>query len=217
MNRNKALLALALCLFVASSVYLESMVDSQAISGKRPLHGAKDVGLLLVQMLGIRELALGFLWIQFDTDSALMLGNSHRLLPTLDAITWLDPNDLDAWGLKTFMRINRAKNKRPDLVEAGIKDFAKAVQANPESWEFPFEMGRQLYFTLASPSRALPYLEKAAKISDHHIKVDKLHLQLLISLKKNVEALSLLQNILKKPDLEPIDRKIFEERLKEVL
>lgn len=186
MMKRRMTFCLFLVLMVISAFFMGSVVDSQGLlANKRAMSEANDVFLILVQMLGIRELAIGFLWIQFDCDSANSLASYHRLLPILDAITWLNPHELDAWGLKTYMRLRKAYQDKDDkLVEKSIKDFDRALLANPRNWEFPFEIGRQIYFTIASPARALPYLEKAIAFPDRHENVDKLYAKILQTLGK---------------------------------
>ena len=108
MNRRLLALACLLTIIVTSS-HLERRLDEPSLQRRTQRLGeAGGAMVVLASMLHLNELARGFLWIQFFGDSTNILANYHRLLPLLDAITWLDPSDVDTWGLKTRMRLTRA-------------------------------------------------------------------------------------------------------------
>jgi|GEM_PF-6783761 len=212
-------LCLFLVLMVGTGIFMESIIDSQALLvRKRAISEANDVALILVQMLGIRELAIGSLWIQFDYDSANVMASYHRLLPILDAITWLNPQELDAWGLKTYMRMRKAhRENNRILVEESIRAFDNALQANPENWEFPFEIGRQIFFNIASPGRALPYLERAISFPERHFNVDKIYIKTLLVLGNRQKAEEHVKIILQREDIEPTEKERFKSMIKNPL
>ncbi len=207
MNRRLLALACLLTIIVTSS-HLERRLDEPSLQRRTQRLGeAGGAMVVLASMLHLNELARGFLWIQFFGDSTNILANYHRLLPLLDAVTWLDPSDVDTWGLKTRMRLTRAvREDDAALREKAIRDMEHAMRLNPKSWELRHELAWQLLAVVGSPGRALPYAERAAAIPEHHLMVERLQFHLHRALDQPKEALAAIDRLLARPDVEPSAR-----------
>ncbi len=209
---TRIILLVAMLVVMATSAYfLEVHLDAVSPPQDRHAFGeAGSIAAILAHLLGVKELMVGYLWLQFDFDSANVLGNYHRLLPTLDAICWLDPGEVEAWALKTFMRVGKAvRTGNVALREAALAEMERATERNPHRWEFPYELGFLLQTRLASPGRALPFIERAAQFPDRHKNVDKLRCILLQKLGRWEEARASVATLLARPDLSPEERELY--------
>ncbi len=216
MRKRILILFLAMAGIILSSLGMSGIQALNGASSRQSALGdAQEVGLILVRLFGLQEIAVGFLWLQFDFDSSNALGNYHRLIPTLNAITWLNPAELDAWSLKGYMRFARGKRLGKDwMIQEGLSDFQRAIAANPGRWEFPFEVGRLAYFELASPALALPFLEKAQTFPGHHVYVDRILSEVYVDLGRKQDAVKCLRELLKREDIDTVERGKWEWRLK---
>ena len=129
----------------------------------------------LVKALNVQDLAVGFLWMQFDNDTVYMLANHHRLLINLDSITAIKHDEFAAWSLKNFMRIEQALRKNDEQMKArALRDYRLACELNPDNWEFFHDAAQIIYKRLKDLDLAQEYAEKACKFAEHKVKAKRL-------------------------------------------
>lgn len=121
--------------------------------------------VMMVSLLHLEELAVGYLWLQFDVDSLGAVQNYHRLLAILDLMTTIKPDEFHAWGLKTYMRYKDLE-KKGAMREAGeiIQELHKAQEKFPENARGWYELAYAYTFLLNDFPPALEYARKALNL-----------------------------------------------------
>ncbi len=160
-------LALILCLLLTlgSAVWLRNHpVPKNRVDLGR---GGVSLPLLLtVDILGLHELAVGWLWLKFDLDSLGVSKNYHRLLAWLDLITILKPDEYHAWGLKTYMRLLRPENADAPLKQEQLmKELIAATEHDESNYRGYYEVAYLYAFYFKKPDLAMPYATLAARLN----------------------------------------------------
>lgn len=212
---KRAILVFLLWSLAGYTALTLSHLKTASTATRPPDDVPRSFSVFLLRLLGLRRVAAGFLWAQFDIDSANVSASYHRLLPLLDAITALVPDDHDAWDLKTYMRLRRGlRQGNQAMIDRAIREVKATADRYPEDWEFQMIVAQQLFVQLGSASQALPYIERAIRLPGHHLRADKLHVYILKALGRHREALERVEHMLNHPELGEADRQVLN-RLRE--
>ncbi len=157
-------LLLLLILMVFLSGLGQFLVQQSPKSTKTELSDkAISVPLMVaINILGLQDLIVRWLWIRFDLDALGFVRNYHRLLPYLDLITKIKPDEFHAWGLKTYMRLLRYQ--REGNSQRLIEDMQKlkdAAQKYPKNWRGHFEVAWMYAIFFKQPENSLPWANEA--------------------------------------------------------
>ena len=213
MSLSRKRLVFAVILSMLCSFYLNTFSHKKG----RFIRGASAGAYTwLVNMLNLQQLVVGFLWMGFDHDSMNALGNYHRQLITLDAITSLDPADFDAWSLKCFMRLDQAHKKNKEMRARALKDYELACSLNPDNYRYPEDAAEAIFFKLKNNELAMKYLLKAEKFADHSMKTEKLFSYIFEKEGKFSKALEYQKKILTRAEISNGDRRTAKRRIKEI-
>lgn len=161
---RRAALILCLLLTLGSAIWLRNHpVPKNRVDLKR---GSVSLPLLLaVDILGLHDLMVGWLWLKFDLDSLGVAQNYHRLLAWLDLITTLKPNEYHAWGLKTYMRLLRPENADAPLrQEKLMEELIAATDYEESNYRGHYEVAYLYAFYFKKPELAMPYATLAARL-----------------------------------------------------
>jgi len=201
---------LAFLIMAGCSLYLGSFERKVA-------RKAEEVNLStwLVRAFNLKELAVGFLWLRFDTDTVYQLANHHRLLVILDAITSIKEDDFDAWSLKNYMRIDLAmKRKDEEMKKRALKDYKLACELNSADWRYYHDAAQIIFRRLKNRELALDYAEKANGLEGHQVKAERLLAMICFELEKFDQSAKVYRQILQNPDAEASEKKVAEAMLK---
>ncbi|MBF0548617.1 MAG: hypothetical protein HQM08_29575 [Candidatus Riflebacteria bacterium] len=152
--------------------------------------------ILILDHLGLAELAANLLWVQMDEDSHK--GLWHRVNFYLDLIPRIDPHFIEAWLLKAYIldQVNKLHDESLALLE-------KATEHNPMSWEIHQQIGVQAFNfkNFHGPKRdlkkALEHFTMVSEFSNRPDYIDNFIAYTLAALGKRAEAIEYLQNRLK--------------------
>ncbi len=209
-----ARIAVLLIVMIACSAYLGSF-SRKTVDPK--MQENQSIATWLLRTLNLKELAVGFLWLRFDNDTVYLLGNYHRLLITLDAITALKPDEFDAWSLKNFMRVDRGRRKKDaEITSRALRDFELSCRLNPDDWRFWHDAAQTIYARLDDPEKALEFARKAYSLPDHQVKTPRLLALICYDLKKYDEALKVYQSIWENASATASEKKIASRMIEDI-
>jgi tetratricopeptide (TPR) repeat protein len=113
---------------------------------------------MIASMLNINRLVVGWLWVQFDSDSTNLSKNYHRLLPTLELITAIQPDEFVAHGLLCYMRCVHAKNSdETEKYKEAYTELERASKEFPNNPRGHYELAYINAIFLKDYEKALPY------------------------------------------------------------
>jgi tetratricopeptide (TPR) repeat protein len=163
--RTPVICVLAFFLITGSAVQM-----SDTISQKRPLSSLKGISnlplFLAISVFNLERVMVGYLWLRFDLDSTGSAQNYHRLLPYLELITIIKPDEFQAWGLATFMRCKRYKIEgKPEKTEYAMQRLSAVVEAYPENDRGHHELAYMYAFFFRDYEKALPSAYKAWRLN----------------------------------------------------
>lgn len=150
--------------------------------------------LLILQQMGLREMAANLLWLQMDADSHHELW--HRVDFYLELIPAIDPHFVEAFLLRSFV-MDHYMNQHDEanaLLEQGIKN-------NPLNDELPMQLGINLFNPLLGHgkkrdfARALNAFAAACRLPDHEPHADRFLAYTLAHLGHGAEAIAFLERI----------------------
>ncbi|GAB4276635.1 MAG: hypothetical protein Kow0029_18780 [Candidatus Rifleibacteriota bacterium] len=192
------------------SFYLQSFERKRNVAGQESV----SIHTWLIKTLNLRELAAGYLWMQFDNDSINQLANYHRLLITLDALTSIKEDDFDAWSLKNYMRLDRGirKNDR-EMINRAIRDYKRAIELNPQDRRFLHDAAQSFYMKLHDLKLARKYAEMCYALPEHEVKTDRLLAKIYTDLKLTDKALKIYNEILQNPAADESDKALAREKI----
>jgi tetratricopeptide (TPR) repeat protein len=112
--------------------------------------------------LGYRELAADLIWFQAVQYFGGYAKNQHSLAyfnGLIDIVTDLDPHF-------EFPYVFGAVVMSQDMGDfpRGVEILKKGMRANPEAWEFPFEIGFLYYITRGDTDSAAHYFELSSRM-----------------------------------------------------
>ncbi len=203
---------IALLIMACCSFYLGSFERKVARKSEE-----MNLSTWLVRAFNLKDLAVGFLWLRFDTDTVYQLANHHRLLVILDAITSIKEDDFDAWSLKNYMRIDRAiKTNDEEMKKRALKDYQLACELNSNDWRYYHDAAQIIYARLKDLELALDYAEKANGFEDHQVKAERLLAMIYYELERYDRSAKVYQQILQNPAAEASEKKVAQVMLKKI-
>lgn len=126
---------------------------------------------------GFEGLAVDLLWLRMDEE--WHKGRWYEMLPIVTAITYIQPNFLQAWELGgwhlAYNMSSYTKDARQaeQFIDEGIKFLKRGIAKNRNEWELYFNLGWIYYNKLKDYDRAVYYLRKAGRFK-HPSYVDRL-------------------------------------------
>lgn len=121
---------------------------------------------MMVSMFNLESLMVGWLWLQFDTDSLGSVQNYHRLLATLDMITSIKGDEFHAWGLATFMRYKRYIREGNSIKAQESETTLLEVQKkHPNHYRGYYEVAYFYAFLKRDKKTAWTYIQRAYDIN----------------------------------------------------
>ncbi|MBW7874500.1 MAG: hypothetical protein H3C47_00765 [Candidatus Cloacimonetes bacterium] len=125
--------------------------------------------MVAINILGLQDLIVRWLWIRFDLDALSFVRNYHRLLPYLDLITRIKPDEFHAWGLKTYMRLLRYQREgdTPRMME-DLQKLKEAVLKYPKNWRGHYEVAWMYAIFYKQPENALPWAKEALMLDSNN-------------------------------------------------
>lgn len=134
---------------------------------------------MMVSMFNLESLMVGWLWLQFDTDSLGSVQNYHRLLATLDMITSIKGDEFHAWGLATFMRYKRYMARGNSLkAEESELSLVQAQKKYPRNYRGYYEVAYFYAFLKKDKKTAWEYIQQAYKLNpDKEVSTLYMHLK----------------------------------------
>lgn len=112
--------------------------------------------------LGYQHLTADVLWLQLIQ----VIGNKRNtndeyewMYHALDVITTLDPKYSYAYEVGGTVLTELAHR-----VDLSNRILEKGVEANPDVWRLPFDLGYNYFFFMADPARAAGYMSQAARL-----------------------------------------------------
>jgi tetratricopeptide (TPR) repeat protein len=158
--------------------------------------------ILLLQYLGMRELAANLLWLQLDIDSHA--GLWHRVYVLLELIPAIDPHFSEAYLLRSFV-LNKGFHK----IEEAIVVLEEAVRHNPFILDLQVSLG-VLCFNHLKQHGPKRYLDKALKafasalrFPDHLPHIERFYAFTLAALNRRDEGIAYLKERLAQPEMPP--------------
>jgi len=113
-------------------------------------------------LLGYHHLGADVLWLRF----VQVLGEKRNtpdefewMYHALDVITTLDPRYAYAYQVGGIVLTELAHR-----VDLSNRILEKGLEANPDLWWLPFNLGYNYYFHLRDPARAAEYIARAARL-----------------------------------------------------
>lgn len=156
-------------------------------------------GLILVlQHLGLQQLAANLLWIQMDMDSHA--GLMHRVRFALDLIPAIDPHFVDAYLLLAYVY---AKEMNDNVKSR--ETLLWGLQHNPTSKDLLIQLGFQSLSHLKRygeeryPEEALEAFNKVIVQGDYPPYVERLKARALVLAGRKEEALDFLKQLISSP------------------
>jgi tetratricopeptide (TPR) repeat protein len=123
---------------------------------------------ILATLGGFRSMASNMLWLRADEYFHAGAAGWYKVMPTLRAITQLDPHFIEAWELLGWhigynMYVQAAPEDRARWAQAAIDCYREGIALNPESWRL--QQGLAWYYQdrLLDYYRAIPEWWKAAR------------------------------------------------------
>ncbi|MFZ5950312.1 MAG: hypothetical protein ACOYXC_06385 [Candidatus Rifleibacteriota bacterium] len=175
------------------------------------------VGTWLIRALNLKDLAVGFLWLRFDTDTVFQLANHHRLLITLDAITAIKEDEFDAWSLKNFMRLDRAvKKKDEEMKKRALHDYRLACLINPIDWRFFHDAAQTIFKRLDDIDQAMEYAQKACSMPESKLVAKRLLALIYFEKEMLAESAILYREILESDQSDASEKKVAQRMLDEI-
>ncbi|MEW6712055.1 MAG: hypothetical protein AB1403_19685 [Candidatus Riflebacteria bacterium] len=207
-------IAVLLIVAVCCSFYLHTFerqtgitIDSQTVS----------VSTWLIRALNLKDLAVGFLWLRFDTDTVYQLANHHRLLITLDAITAIKEDEFDAWSLKNFLRLDRAvKKKDEEMRTRALHDYRLACQINPKDWRFFHDAAQTIYNRLGNIDQAMDYAQQACAMPESKLVAKRLLAFIYFEKAMMAESATLYREILESDQSDASEKKVAQRMLAQI-
>lgn len=173
--------------------------------GSESSEGISHGMILIMQNLGLQELAANLLWIQMDADSHRQLW--HRVELALKLIPAIDPNFSEAYLLHAYLLDIHLKQH-----EQAVMVLEEGVRNNPLRDELWIQLGvmhlnfRKRHGPARDLPKALEAFSKACSISTSPGYAFRLRAITLTCMDRREEAINWLQAITQLPDRDPIDR-----------
>ncbi|RCK81074.1 MAG: hypothetical protein OZSIB_2451 [Candidatus Ozemobacter sibiricus] len=168
--------------------------------------------IVLLEQLGLRELAANLLWIQMDADSHR--GLWHRVEFALELIPAIDPHFVEAYLLLAYLYDEKGDYDRSlQVLRAGMRN-------NPWRSELPIQIGvqclnfRQRHGPVRRLPEALEAFTTACRLSDAPGYAFRLRAITLVAMGRRAEAIAWLEAVARDPARSPVDRQ-QDERLLE--
>ena len=162
--------------------------------------------ILILEHLGMRELAANLLWIQMDADSHR--GLWHRVEFALELIPAIDPHFVEAYLLLAYVQdMNKQFDRSLATLRAGALN-------NPWRSELPVQIGVQCFNHLGrhGPDRDLPgalaAFTQACRLSDCPGYAFRLRAITLAALGRRDEAIAWLEQVKAQADRSAQDREM---------
>ncbi|NLI78803.1 MAG: hypothetical protein GX442_20475 [Candidatus Riflebacteria bacterium] len=162
--------------------------------------------ILILEHLGMRELAANLLWIQMDADSHR--GLWHRVEFALELIPAIDPHFVEAYLLLAYVQdMNKQFDRSLATLRAGARN-------NPWRSELPIQIGVQCFNHTGrhGPGRDLPAaldaFTQACRLSDCPGYAFRLRAITLVASGRRDEAIAWLEQVKNMPDRSELDREM---------
>lgn len=133
--------------------------------------------LNLFMISGFEGIAVDLLWLRMDEE--WHKGRWYEMLPTLSAITHIQPSFLQAWELGGWHLVynmsayskDEAQSKK--FIEDGIKFLKKGISKNRSNYSLYFNLGWMYYHKLNNYKEAVIYFKSAARFK-HPSYIDRM-------------------------------------------
>lgn len=141
-------------------------------------------------------------------------GEYEKIFPLLNLITFISPDEKEAWSLGGWFLINALApkyrgEKRKEIEDYGLNFLKKGLEKNRESSELYFEIA-WIYYKKMAYTDCLEYLNQAEKYP-HKYRVENLKAHTLEKLGKIEEAIKEWEKIKEKyPELKDIAERFIE-------
>jgi hypothetical protein len=160
MSKKVIILPLLAGLFFLSMRLDKSLPDKPVLS--KEMSVANFSMFAATSLFEINRFMVGYLWLRFDMDSTNSTQNYHRLLPTLEMIVSIKPDEFVAYGLMTYMRLVRYghENNLKEM-DAVMQRLVAAAGEFPQNWRGQYEVAFMYGIFFKDFEKALPYAERA--------------------------------------------------------
>ncbi len=178
---------------------------------------AISTGLVLIlQQMGLREMAANLLWLQMDADSHRELW--HRVNFYLELIPSIDPHFVEAFLLRAYVldRYMKKHDEANRLLERGIK-------SNPLNDELPVQLGINFFNATRAHGekrdfpRALAAFAAACRLPHHQPYADRFLAYTLAHLGQKDDAIAYLERVSARPDRDPRQRDFDREAIGRIM
>jgi hypothetical protein len=116
---------------------------------------------ILASLGGFRSLAANMLWLRADEYFHAGATGWWKVMPTLRAVTQLEPDFIEAWELLGWhigynMYASAPPAERDRWAEAAIQCYREAMRANPDDWRIQKELAWYYQDKLMDYGKAIP-------------------------------------------------------------
>jgi len=133
---------------------------------------------ILASLGGFRSMASNMLWLKADDYFHQGASGWYKVMPTLRAITQLDPHFIEAWELLGWhigynMYVAAPPAERDGWAQSAIECYREAVRLNPNNWQVQQALAWYYQDRLMDYYKAIPEWiatsEKPGGLSQHYV------------------------------------------------
>lgn len=148
------------CIISVAIIVTSAKQMSSGLDSKRTFNSLAGISsfpiFMAISAFNLERLVVGYLWLCFDIDSTGAARNYHRLLPYLELITTVKPDEFHAWGLATFMRCKRYESEdNPEKLQESMQLLIDAVKLYPDNDRGHYELAYMYAFFYRDYEKAL--------------------------------------------------------------
>ncbi|WP_447979514.1 tetratricopeptide repeat protein [Candidatus Nitrospira bockiana] len=210
---SMVILLLALSTVLSLQYELDSRLDRTALKLEE-LAQLPRGQYLKPALLGYHHVSADVLWLRFIQ----VLGKKRNtandyqwMYHALDVITTLDPQYAYAYQVGGIVLSELAHR-----IDLSNEILHKGLEANPQVWWLPFNIGYNYFFYLGDPGRAAGYIARAAKLPGSPDYLPGLATRMYAEAGNPDVALSFLEAMWRQTDNEVIKAEL-EKRMKELI